>query len=516
MTFCSAIVNGQNVRLQVEITGVERSNYSDCGLCGNPDPAWIVTGYLGGVSQFVGTYTFGEMSGTQWIFAANSCSGGPCYAVNNASTSETQFVLGFDGWENDCNPDNTYTTGCNLGINSDYKRCTNANLQTVNFRNSAPCTWTTPVWGNWCSDFRFQYRYYWEFVSAPTIATQPDALGTWRQMCAGTPLSLNVAYNLAAGSQTWARFVQWQVSLNGTSGWTDISGATSISYTPPQTTGDRWYRVLANSNCTSSFASNTVTSNSVRVTYWNTTDAFCLTNQCTDVVYVAPTTATPAGLDANAGTADAPKATINGALALGANVKHIKILGGNIVETSVVNIPTGIVIEGGYTASTVTPKSWVKNSATATTITCSGSEAISSDVAHTIGFKASVTSGWTLQDLTIVTAAASGQTTSGNGKSNYAVYLNGASSYNINRCVINAGAASTGAAGTAGGNGVAGTTGGNGANAVDGCGTDSRTSGGSGTSGGAGGAGPNAGGQGGAGGNGGQGASDSEDRKSVV
>ncbi|MBK9459354.1 MAG: hypothetical protein IPN94_07940 [Sphingobacteriales bacterium] len=112
----------------------------------------------------------------------------------------------------------------------------------------------------------------------------------------------------------------------------------------------------------------------------------------------------------------------------------------------------------------------------------SGTETISNDIVHVIGFKAVGVSGWRLEDLTINTVAATGQTVSGNGKSNYGVFVSGGSAnWVVNRCIISSGTAtngSSGSNGTAGGNGGAGTTGGTG-----GCASGGDTGGAGGTGG---------------------------------
>ncbi len=56
----------QNVKLEVQIIETQKSGYGDCGLCGNPDPAWKVTGYLNGVLQGTSTLTYENMSGNNW------------------------------------------------------------------------------------------------------------------------------------------------------------------------------------------------------------------------------------------------------------------------------------------------------------------------------------------------------------------------------------------------------------------------------------------------------------------
>mgnify|MGYP000958238090 CR=1 FL=1 len=66
---------------------------------------------------------------------------------------------------------------------------------------------------------------------------------------------------------------QWQVSTFTdcasvlASSWTNVGGANSSNFTPPQSPGTRLYRVLITANCSSNFISNTVASNCIRVSY---------------------------------------------------------------------------------------------------------------------------------------------------------------------------------------------------------------------------------------------------------
>ncbi|MCZ2442518.1 MAG: hypothetical protein LC101_01880, partial [Flavobacteriales bacterium] len=84
--------------------------------------------------------------------------------------------------------------------------------------------------------------------------------------------------NTVNGQSTGMHY-QWQVNSSTanptpttnlpSSGWIDIAGANSPTYTPPQTSGSRLYRCLITSNCTPDFsiASFVATSECVRVTY---------------------------------------------------------------------------------------------------------------------------------------------------------------------------------------------------------------------------------------------------------
>jgi len=79
-----------------------------------------------------------------------------------------------------------------------------------------------------------------------------------------SPLSQNVCSDVAAGTITHAvgggvtvASRQWQVSSQGPGwGYSDISGATSATYTPPATSGNRWYRVYYSiSGCATQYLS---------------------------------------------------------------------------------------------------------------------------------------------------------------------------------------------------------------------------------------------------------------------
>ncbi|MCB9188379.1 MAG: T9SS type A sorting domain-containing protein [Flavobacteriales bacterium] len=134
----------------------------------------------------------------------------------------------------------------------------------------------------------------------------------------------------------------------------------------------------------------------------------------------------------------------NGALSkLTVTDNYIRMESGSYSETGVVNLVTDLIIEGRYFRN---GSVWTKSSNTvsSTTLTMSGTETISNDIAHVVGFKAVNADDWKLIDLNITTSNASGRTTSGNGKSNYGIYLNGADGYEISRCLITSGNATGG------------------------------------------------------------------------
>jgi hypothetical protein len=97
-------------------------------------------------------------------------------------------------------------------------------------------------------------------TSAPVVTTQPDD----QTVDAGGTVTFTAA---ASGSPDPT--VQWQVSTDGGASWSDISGATSDSYTTPATTAadnDTQYRaVFTNSTSTVTTTAATLTVNSAPV-----------------------------------------------------------------------------------------------------------------------------------------------------------------------------------------------------------------------------------------------------------
>ena len=70
-----------------------------------------------------------------------------------------------------------------------------------------------------------------------SITAQPTPFSE----CISGTQTLNVTSSGGAGTVTY----QWQSSLDGSTGWTNLTGETNTSYTPPSTTaGDYYYRVI--------------------------------------------------------------------------------------------------------------------------------------------------------------------------------------------------------------------------------------------------------------------------------
>ncbi len=251
----------QNVNYQIYTTRYYTGR-GNSDFWTDDDPRWVVLFY---------DNTDGYASGQGVIRSIDNGLDGPawdnptdflCRTQNN--TAATGIRVRLEGWEDDgCGSSDTYDTGC---ANNDEAYCTVFG-SVLSFRNGPICTWNT--YNIYCnSNWQVDYRIRWEWANAPAITSQPSP--TDRNLCIGANTTLTVVGDASA------RFYQWQVSTNtglpqsqcATTGWSNISGATSASYVPPQTAGARQYRCRITSNCTADFNSKTTTSNCVRVNYF--------------------------------------------------------------------------------------------------------------------------------------------------------------------------------------------------------------------------------------------------------
>ncbi len=90
--------------------------------------------------------------------------------------------------------------------------------------------------------------------TAGTATTSLTAAGS------ATPVTLNLTGTTASGGLAF----QWQSSIDGSTGWTNITGATTMMYTLPGVTATRYYRCIV--TCVSSTFSST--SSNVLITYF--------------------------------------------------------------------------------------------------------------------------------------------------------------------------------------------------------------------------------------------------------
>lgn len=543
------------INANVQINGFTHN--WDCGNDGgggqDPDPRYKVwIGYNGAsFLQSSGPNELGVCSG-QGVFGGDGIS---CSTFNpgiiNAYTISNQVAstinVDMESWEEDGCGSECTKDAC--AFNSDDTRCGRLRIGDIDIWSGPPCTNNIYTGqgtsGNFlsmhnrCSDNNGagyginQLIINWSFASSPTITTQPTALaqgGPDRTLCIGTGTTMTVAVNSWNGWSLGQHY-QWQVNTLTTNpvptsscpvtGWTNIPGATSPSYVPPQTPGTLLYRCVITSNCTADFTSRTVASECVRITYqpyaapiissvcglsispgipynfcatlppnagasvnnaytWSVAPAAGVSiatpsASCTDITFtnnanyvitltysdVCPAanaaatcnvTISPSacntiyvdaatGSDLNFGYETSPVQTINRAFQLIAGGRTwIRVAEGTYNESNIIQMQNNVVLEGGWVN---TAGIWTKSTALAdaTIVNFSGNETINADVAHVVGIKADNDDGWAIQDITLNTIAAVGQTTSGNGKSNMVLYItNGCDNYNISRSKINAGA----------------------------------------------------------------------------
>ena len=202
----------------------------------------------------------------------------------------------------------------------------------------------------------------------------------------------------------------------------------------------------------------------------NTTD--CVSISIFESQYDACNTiyVSDAGNDSFNGNSDFPLKTIAKAMSLVTPTRnHIKVAEGNYIMNQRLKLLDNLIIDGSYIVSGA---NWTKSSDANTHFHFEASTeglnptvtSESNDIRHIIGVVADGTSDWTLQDLIISSDDINGMTVSGRGSSNYVLWLNNCSDYNIVRCEIISGNASNGQSGvTPAGIGGAFGNGGNGA-----------------------------------------------------
>ena len=123
------------------------------------------------------------------------------------------------------------------------------------------------------------YAHWTASVGTPTFTTQPASKNVYR----GASASLTVAATVSVGTITY----QWQSSSNNSS-WSNISGATSASYSAPTSTvGTLYYRCVA--TATKDGVSKTSTSNSASVAVAATPTPSINTQPAAKSVYVGGT-----------------------------------------------------------------------------------------------------------------------------------------------------------------------------------------------------------------------------------
>lgn len=300
------------------------------------------------------------------------------------------------------------------------------------------------------------YTVTYAFVSTGAYSTAPlsypfgtgDATPAIQSPICGAQIASSQLVTLnTIQSPTPGHVANASYSWSATDGSPTTGTASSLSWTSPVTLGPETISLTYDFGCPGPATVTCATTVS---------DPSCA------FIYVAPAASGGANT-ATAGGPSNPCLTLTGtngglARAIATGSSHIKMLNGTYAETAIVDLVTDLTIEGGYSK---TGSTWVKGSNSTTNITCSGTGVGSTAASqeHVMGFRSSSDNNWKLIDLRITTSAASGQTTSGRGKSNYGIYINASTGYEITRCNITSGAAT---AGSAGANGATGHTGSNG------------------------------------------------------
>lgn len=165
------------------------------------------------------------------------------------------------------------------------------------------------------------------------------------------------------------------------------------------------------------------------------------------IIYVAPNGAT----SGTTGTRDNPADFVYAFSLVDAANDHMRLAHGVYPISETLDIPSNLVIEGGFDEST-----WYKTNADSSIIhrDANNHDAVNNAL---IGLRMENQSGFRVQDVTIKVDDAPS-----NGVSTYGIYLAGCSDYTISRCILLPGDGSEGLAGAQGLQGVSGADGLNG------------------------------------------------------
>ncbi|MEM1338968.1 MAG: DUF6443 domain-containing protein [Bacteroidota bacterium] len=141
----------------------------------------------------------------------------------------------------------TYTiTGTTALISNTFWSTTNTSVATlssvgstsatVNFLSSGLVTVRANV-----TDVNFNFHLLTRSVTV-SQPLSPGSIGGVQPICKlGDPSTLTNTTSASGGNGSYA--YQWQISVTGSGGWTNISGATGTSYNPPgNMANSRWYR----------------------------------------------------------------------------------------------------------------------------------------------------------------------------------------------------------------------------------------------------------------------------------
>ncbi len=269
----SLTIYSQNVNYQVEVIAL-KCNILDDGIFGGPDPTWMVWANDNTDPVWSGGNCIyrDDVSPVPFTLDTLDSSGQLPYSIRSVMNSTAvQVNLRFEGFEKDCAwfgvTDRCTFDGCcdqPFCFLADDSHSQTNTLAAINYKNDPQCQWNYYGWFT-SGSFEVKVRIRWEIANPPVILVQPSHPHPDTTLCAPALLTLSVI------SDSSAVFYQWQVSnntsLNPTTGWTNITGATNITYSVPVIHGTRNYRVLVSSGCIPEFTNTATISQSVRVTY---------------------------------------------------------------------------------------------------------------------------------------------------------------------------------------------------------------------------------------------------------
>ncbi len=165
------------------------------------------------------------------------------------------------------------------------------------------------------------------------------------------------------------------------------------------------------------------------------------------IIYVSPTGAT----SGTTGTRDNPAELLHAFTLVDPANNHLRLAHGVYELTETLEIPSDIVIEGGFVEGT-----WYKTNADSTILHRDASNHDATNMAL-VALKSENQSNFRVQDITIKVDDAPG-----NGVTVYGMYLGGCSDYYVSRCIIFTGDGSDGLPGAQGIQGISGANGANG------------------------------------------------------
>jgi hypothetical protein len=212
-------------------------------------------------------------TGTAW----STLSAGATSVYSNSAQTWSAVTAG--SWE--AYPCNAFIyTGGSLQVMTDHVKSGTASAalpyyytaaagKAIGYSNSVALTGATTLtttYGNNRPNIKITYVPGTPCAGTPTAGT---ALSAATAICPSTPFNLSLSGNTLAAGLTY----QWQVSTDGGTTYSNITGATNASYSASQTVNSSYQCVVT---CTASGASSTSTS--VAVTTNSFIDCYCTSN----------------------------------------------------------------------------------------------------------------------------------------------------------------------------------------------------------------------------------------------